>query len=132
MKYLMIVILFLAGCVNIPDKPMCVREAANVEHAERGYCDTTLDPDKHEAFYVDDVGHYYVDSKGNKYSWSQLKVISLVVPPETWASIASYIAKKCHNNPSSCGDSGVGQWGSSVMGELYDRTSANVNEVKNK
>lgn len=101
-------LLLLVACASVPDKALCVPEFANDVHGDRGYCNYTL---SNKPFYVDDSldpKTKYVDSKGRVWSWSELQMIAIIMPPETWGALDGFIEKVCHENPGRCGD--VGQW----------------------
>lgn len=115
MKYLFL--LLLAGCAtHVPNVPLCINEPANQVHAQRGFCNYTLED---KAFYVDDDKQLYTDSKGKKWKWSELQMISLVTPPDTWVSLSAFIQSYCHRKPGDCGQD-VGQWTNSEGNILTD------------
>lgn len=72
-----------------PDVPACVPEGS------QAYCDNTISD---HPFHVDNSGQDYVDSKGKHYNYDQLKLISLILPVESWASVKAYILAQCKKN----------------------------------
>lgn len=116
----------LVGCATFPDKPACVPEVQTPYHPERLYCDTTLDVDEHEKFYVDNVDQFYIDSQGKQWNMDELKRVSYIVPPETWSAIQGFVLKFCHQNSSNC--PGIGQW---INGnKLNSIANKNLQEAK--
>lgn len=114
---------FLGGCASVPDKPLCVNEFANEQHPDRLYCNYTL---SQKPFYVDDIpnsGNIYTDAEGKTWTRTQLIMISLVMPPETWGSLDGFIQKVCHENPGRCGN--TGQW-DTLNSQVTERIKANM------
>jgi len=122
-------LLYMLGCASVPDKAICVREAAIPgTHPARLYCDTTLDPDGHEAFYVDDVSQVYTDSSGKTYNMDQLIAQSYILPNDTWTALSTYIQEECHQN-NGVGCNGVGEWfGGATASALGQRIQSNLNK----
>lgn len=90
-----VVSLFIVvGCLTrqpFPDVPECVWVTTN---PASGVCAYTITANK--TFVVDDSGAHNYPYKGKNYTWSQLALMSLVVPPDSDASIKTWEQAECH------------------------------------
>ena len=82
-----------------PDKPICIEL-----DIDRGWCKQTLSD---KEFFVDD-DHPFIDEDGKSYTWWELRVVSLSMPPSTWAAIKAFIIKSC-KKMKTCGEQ-VASW----------------------
>ena len=99
MKHLRnLLILTLYSCASVPDVPIC-----RARSATEGFCTYTI---SNKDIIVTD------NNKLGGKTWLDLKIESVYLPVESWASIKEYILKQCkkHNDCSN----NIGTWSTKI------------------
>lgn len=103
LRFLIVVPIFFGmACASVPDVPICVdltNTPGNVTK-QQGWCAWTIT--QKEQFVDNDT-----NLLGGK-RWSEVKMVSLLVPPDSWAKLKSYIIKNCKQNKGCNND--IGKW----------------------
>ena len=84
------IFVLLQSCASVPDVYVCTQLDIN-----RGWCTKTISD---EEFIVEKAGESPL-----KKSWWEMKNHMIMLPPESWAQIKSFIIKKCRKNKE-CGE----------------------------
>jgi hypothetical protein len=77
---------FLTSCATPPDTPVCVEITLS-----KGWCTNTI---SNKEYYVDDE-HPFVDDKGKKWTWWELRPAMIRVPRQSWEKIKEFVIKMC-------------------------------------
>ena len=106
MKHLSLLVILstMMACTQLKDDYLCVHDVGV------GYCTKMISGNP---IHVDDQSQLFTDTDGTKYTWSQLQLVSVVMPPGTWEDLKNFILDYCHENPDDC--DGAGQWTSLSM-----------------
>lgn len=79
----------LSSCSTVPDVPVCKELELN-----RAYCIHTI---SNKEYYVDD-SHPYINEKGERFTWWDMRVTTIQVPAQSWAKIKVFIIDQCKRN----------------------------------
>ncbi len=77
----LLLVLTVVSCSTIPNVPICVELSIS-----KGYCVNTID---NKEFIIDD-NHLY-----QGLTWFDWRYRMVLLPPNSWAEIKSYIIKEC-------------------------------------
>jgi hypothetical protein len=92
MKYLFLLLLCV-GCATPPDKPVCVQD-----ENENAHCIFMMTGG---AFDVDNLGKQYTQD-GRNWNFTELRQMSLMMPPDTYAALKKFLLNYCHKNTNNC------------------------------
>lgn len=85
---------FLSGCaIKPPNDPICFTDAP--KHANCAYMVTGND------FQVDNSGNNFTDH-GRNWNYDQLIKNSLILPPDTWGDLKTFLLEYCQQNQNVC------------------------------
>lgn len=83
-------LILVSGCaVAPPDVPLCVEI-----NLSKGWCTSTI---SNKEYFVDDE-HPFVDDKGVKKTWWEIRPSMIRMPRQSWESIKAFIIKVCKKN----------------------------------
>lgn len=80
-KLLLILSVSLLGCADVPNIPVCVEL-----DVDRGYCVWITDDREQEVNNTNKL-----DGK----TWWEMRPTMVLLPPDSWAKIKSFVIKKC-------------------------------------